>query len=374
MRHVVLFALLALAGCQKKKQEPVAEKGGFSAVCNPDATFDNIECTIENTGKAAGRACVTSRIQVPKQQTLMAPRVCSRVLQPGEKLAFKPKYDNLPKDGLQRTCAPEGKWICRHEIVETPAMMTENLPRELPPDAALVPPPYEVASDVPEEIKKAIAAEDRAVEDRMLDAGRKPAEVLAFFGVKPGMKIGELFAGGGYTTEVMARIVGDGGKIWAQNSTDILDRFARKPWTARAAKPVMKNVVGVEKPIDDPFPPEAKDLDLVITILNYHDAVWQKADRAKMNKTIFDALKKGGVYAIVDHSAKAGSGTNDCETLHRIEESVVKQEVEAAGFKLDASSDLLRNPSDPRDWSTSPRTAGEKRGTSDRFTLRFVKP
>jgi predicted methyltransferase len=242
------------------------------------------------------------------------------------------------------------------------------------PDAALVPPPYEPAKDVPEEWKQAIAAADREVADRMLDAGRQPGEVFGFFGVKPGMKIGELFAGGGYSTELLARVVGDGGKIWAQNSTEILDMFARKPWTARAAKPVMKNVVAVEKPIDDPFPPEAKDLDMVITILNYHDAVWQKADRPKMNKLIFDALKQGGVYAIVDHSAAKGSGVRDVETLHRIDEEVVKQEVLAAGFKLDASSDVLRHPSDSRDWSTSPRTAGEKRGTSDRFTLRFVKP
>jgi predicted methyltransferase len=241
-------------------------------------------------------------------------------------------------------------------------------------DAALVPPPYTPAADVSEDIKKVIAAEDRAVEDRMLDAGRKPGEVFGFFGVKPGMKIGELFAGGGYSTELMARIVGDAGKIYAQNSKDIMDRFARTPWEARAAKPVMKNVVMTEAPIDAPFPPEAKDLDMVVTILNYHDAVWQKADRPKMNKAIFDALKQGGVYAIVDHSAAQGSGTRDVETLHRIDEEVVKQEVLAAGFKLEASSDVLRSPSDARDWNSSPRAAADKRGTSDRFTLKFVKP
>ena len=241
-------------------------------------------------------------------------------------------------------------------------------------DAALTPPPYEPAADVPQEIKKVIAAEDRDVADRMLDAGRKPGEVFGFFGVKSGMKIGELFAGGGYSTEIMARIVGDSGKIWAQNSTEILEKFARKPWSARAAKPVMKNVVAVEKPIDDPFPPEAKDLDMVITILNYHDAVWQKSDRPKMNKLVFDALKKGGVYAIVDHSAAKGSGIRDVETLHRIDEDVVKQEALAAGFKLETSSDVLRNPSDARDWNSSPKAAAEKRGTSDRFVLRFVKP
>lgn len=235
-------------------------------------------------------------------------------------------------------------------------------------------PPYTPAADVPEAIRVAIAASDRSDDDRKLDAGRKPAEVLAFFQIAPGQKVGELFAGGGYTTELMARVVGNTGTIYAQNTKEVLDRFARKPWTERAAKPVMKNVVGLERPSDDPFPPEAKNLDAVITILNYHDFVWQKADRAKLNKVVFAALKKGGVYGIIDHSAASGSGTRDTETLHRIDEEVVKKEVLAAGFKLDEESKLLRNPDDKRDWNSSPREAGERRGTSDRFMLRFVKP
>jgi predicted methyltransferase len=89
---------------------------------------------------------------------------------------------------------------------------------------------------------------------------------------------------------------------------------------------------------------------------------------------VFAALKPGGFYAIVDHSAAAGSGLKDVETLHRIDEDTVKQEITKAGFRLDAESDVLRNPEDPRDWNASPRAAAEKRGTSDRFTLRFVKP
>lgn len=240
--------------------------------------------------------------------------------------------------------------------------------------AALVPPPYTPAADVPEPIRAAIAAPDRAVADRMLDAGRRPGEVLAFFKVAPGQRIAELFAGGGYTTELLARTLGDKGVIYAQNTKEILEKFARKPWTERLAKPVMKYVIALERPIDDPLPAEAEGLDAVITILNYHDTVWMKADRAKMNKAVFDALKPGGVYGIVDHSAAAGSGLRDVETLHRIDEAIVKQEVLAAGFKLDGESDVLRVPSDQRDWNTSPRQAGEKRGTSDRFTLRFVKP
>lgn len=240
--------------------------------------------------------------------------------------------------------------------------------------AAPPPAPYTPATDVPEPIKAAIAAADRSDDDRALDAGREPGEVLAFFRVAPGQQIGELFAGLGYTSELLARTLGDSGKLYSQNSKDIMDRFARGPWTQRAAKPVMKNVVSLERPIDDPFPAEVHDLDAVITILNYHDAVWQKADRAKMNQAVFAALKPGGVYGIVDHSAAPGSGVRDVETLHRIDEEVVKQEVVAAGFQLDASSDVLRNPADTRDWNSAPRAAGARRGTSDRFVLRFVKP
>ncbi len=247
-------------------------------------------------------------------------------------------------------------------------------PADLPPPKPKEPPPYTPASDVTEPIRTAIAATDRSLDDRMLDAGRKPGEVLTFVKLAPGQKVGELFAGGGYTTELVARVVGDAGKVWAQNTTDILDKFARKPWTERAHKPVMKHVVGVERPTDDPFPPEAHDLDLVITILNYHDFIWQKADTAKLNKAVFAALRPGGIYAIVDHSAAKNSGTRDVETLHRIDEDVVKKELLEAGFELDGESDVLRHPDDPRDWSTSPRNAGDKRGTSDRFTLRFVKP
>jgi predicted methyltransferase len=244
-----------------------------------------------------------------------------------------------------------------------------------PADAAApAPAPYTPAADTSEPIKAAIAAEDRSPEDRALDAGRKPGEVFTFFKIAPGQKIGELFAGGGYTTEMLARIVGDGGKVYAQNTKEIMDKFARKPWSERAAKPIMKNVVGVEQPTETPFPPEAKNLDAVVSVLNYHDFVWMKVDRAKMNKAVFDALKPGGIYAIIDHSAAEKSGTRDVETFHRIDEETVKQEVTAAGFKLDAESDVLRNPSDTRDWNGSPKAAAEKRGTTDRFVLRFVKP
>ncbi|MDB4953138.1 MAG: putative Methyltransferase [Myxococcales bacterium] len=241
----------------------------------------------------------------------------------------------------------------------------------------MTPPPpavYTPSADTTDAIKAAIAAPDRDEKDRALDAGRKPGEVFTFFKIAPGQKVGELFAGGGYSTEMLARIVGESGKVYAQNTKDIMDRFARGPVTERMAKPVMKNAVLVEQPTETPFPPEAKNLDAVLCILNYHDFVWQKVDRAKLNKAVFDALKPGGIYAIVDHSAPAGHGVADVETTHRIEEDVVKQEITAAGFKLDAETDVLRNPDDKRDWNSSPKAAGDKRGTSDRFVVRFVKP
>ena len=220
----------------------------------------------------------------------------------------------------------------------------------------------------------AVAAADRSADDRALDEGRDPGAMLAFFGIAPGMKVAELGAGGGYTAELLARTVGPSGKVYAQNSQFLLDRFAQKPWTERLQKPVMANVVRLDRPFDDPFPPEVQDLDAVLIVLFYHDTYWQKVDRAKMNAAVMRVLKPGGVYGIVDHSAAAGRGANDVESLHRIEESTLRADVEQAGFVLAGSADFLKRPDDTRDWSASPRTAGEKRGTSDRFVLKFVKP
>jgi predicted methyltransferase len=227
---------------------------------------------------------------------------------------------------------------------------------------------------IPAAVQAAVDAPDRSADDKALDAGRHPAQTLAFFGIAPGQKVAELGAGGGYTAELLARVVGPTGKVYAMNTPFILERFAQAPWTARLAKPVMANVVRLDRVWDDPFPANVRDLDAVLIVLLYHDTVWMKADRAQMNNKVFQALKPGGVYGIVDHSAKAGTGLADVETLHRIDEATLRKEVEAAGFKLAAEADFLRAPGDARDWSASPRTAGEKRGTSDRFVLKYVKP
>src|SRR5690606_18190826 len=149
---------------------------------------------------------------------------------------------------------------------------------------------------------------------------------------------------------------------------------AEKPWTERLAKPVMKNVVRVDRDFEDPLPPEATGLDIVFLVLFYHDTFWMEVDRDKLNQAVFRALKPGGIYAVVDHSGRAGSGSSEVKTLHRIEESLVREEIEAAGFRLVGEASFLRNPDDPRDWNAAPSAAGERRGSSDRFVLKFEKP
>ena len=219
-----------------------------------------------------------------------------------------------------------------------------------------------------------VGAPDRTADDRALDAGRHPDQLLAFIGARPGMRVAELGAGLGYTTELLARAVGPRGVVYAQNNRFILEKFAETPWSARLAKPVMKPVVRVDREFDDPLPPAARDLDAVVNVMLYHDTVWMQTDRHKMNRAVYAALKPGGIYVIVDHSGRTGTGTTETQTLHRIEERVVREEIESAGFKLVGDADFLRNPGDPRDWNASPRSAGERRGTSDRFVLKFAKP
>lgn len=242
------------------------------------------------------------------------------------------------------------------------------------PTAVEVPPAPPPTPDIQRAVLDAVNAPDREEDDLALDAGRQPQRLLTFLGVAPGMRVAELGAGGGYTVELLARIVGPDGAVYGQNSPLILERFAEGPWSKRLLKPVMGNVKRLDQEFDAPFPPEARDLDMVLMVLFYHDTVWQGVNREAMNKNVFDALESGGIYGIIDHSGREGSGTTETESLHRIEESVVKAEVEKAGFVLQDQADFLRNPDDTRDWSASPRTAGEQRGTSDRFVLRFVKP
>jgi predicted methyltransferase len=236
-------------------------------------------------------------------------------------------------------------------------------------------PPASAAAPIfaSEEARSVVAAPDRTAEDRAVDAGRRPAELLTFLGVHPGMRVGELVAGAGYTAELLARAVGSEGVVYAENPRIILENSGRA-WEERLRRPAARNIVRVDRELGDPFPPDARDLDLVLINLVYHDTVWMKVDRARMNRAVFEALRPGGHYAVIDHSARPGAEVADAQTLHRIDEAVVRREVAEAGFVLERGDSFLRNPSDPRDWNDAPPAAGTRRGQSDRFALLFVKP
>ncbi|MBZ5709169.1 class I SAM-dependent methyltransferase [Nannocystis pusilla] len=216
----------------------------------------------------------------------------------------------------------------------------------------------------------------RPTAERELDPGRKPADLLRFLALRPGMRLADLGAAGGYTTFLLARAVGPDGVVYAQNNKFVTERFLEPAWTERLRSPELRNVVRVDREFDDPLPPEAVELDGVINVLFYHDTYWMGTDRARMNRAIFAALRPGGFYVLVDHSARAGAGASEAESLHRVEESIVVDEVLQAGFERAGSAEFLRNPDDPRDWNAAPPAAAAagKRGTADRFILKFVKP
>jgi predicted methyltransferase len=242
-----------------------------------------------------------------------------------------------------------------------------------PAAPAEAPRPQAAPLTVSPEASAIVAAPDRTDADRQLDGGRHPGELLTFLALAPGMRVAELAAGTGYTTELLARAVAPRGKVWAENPPAFL-KFVGGPFKERLARPALKNVVRADRPLESPLPPDAKNLDAVVSVLVYHDTVWLGVDRDRMNKAVFDALKKGGEYVVVDHSAAPGHGVDDVKTLHRIEEDTVTREVLRAGFQPAGSANFLRNPGDGRDWNDAPGAAAEKRGTSDRFVLKFVRP
>jgi predicted methyltransferase len=214
-----------------------------------------------------------------------------------------------------------------------------------------------------------VAASDRADADRQADQRRQPAKMLAFAGVQTGMKILDMEASAGYSTELLARTVGPAGTVYAQDSAAVIERFVKDKFDIRAQKPAMKNVVHVIRDFDDPIPPDVSGLDMITFFFAYHDITYMQVDRAVMNKKMFAALKPGGFLIIADRSAKPGDGTNVAKTLHRIEESTLRQEIEAAGFKLAAEGDFLRHPEDPREAAVF-----RPQVPTDEFVLKYQKP
>jgi predicted methyltransferase len=231
------------------------------------------------------------------------------------------------------------------------------------------------AASIPSNIATAVGEGNRPDADKQRDANRKPAETLSFTGIKPGEQIAELVPGGGYYTRIFSKAVGSSGHVYALVPAPRADAPADAPdFAARvkeiAADPNYSNVSVVVEPFSQLAVPAP--VDLVWTSQNYHDFHnFPGLDVGVLNKMVFDDLKPGGIYLILDHSAEVGSGTRDTKTLHRIDPAAVKKEVLAAGFVFVGSSDLLHQASDDHTLKVFDPTV---RGKTDQFILKFRKP
>jgi predicted methyltransferase len=255
------------------------------------------------------------------------------------------------------------------------------------------------------QIIEILSSPDRTTADRTNDLRRKPEQMLSFIGIRRGIIALDVSAAGGYTTELLARSIGPTGKIYGQsrprdpkqaptNSSvpegnsrpnlapvatpagppaaprpspvALADRDARLHEAGIPAAPI----IALSRPFEDPVPSDlAEQIDLVTLMFNYHDLGHLGVDRAAMNRALFRALKPGGLYVIADHAGRPGTGISESGTLHRIEESFLRQEVEAAGFRLVEEGKFLRNPNDPRDKNTP-----DPPQPKDEFVLKFVRP
>jgi predicted methyltransferase len=207
-----------------------------------------------------------------------------------------------------------------------------------------------------------LAAADRSDADRQNDKRRDALKLLTFIGPKTGWTVLDMGADAGYSTELLARSVGAGGKVFGQN-----DKTNEK-FEARRGSPAMGNAVSWIRPYNDPAAGLAP-LDLITFLFAYHDTTYMEVDRAQMDKALFAALKPGGILVVADHSARPEDDAKVGKLYHRIAEATVRAELEAAGFKFVESADFLRNPDDPR-------TAIVFRSPIkvDEFVLKFTKP
>jgi len=222
----------------------------------------------------------------------------------------------------------------------------------------------------------AVASEARPDADRARDAGRKPAEVLEFMGIEPGMTVLDMFTGGGYYAEIIAGVVGEQGKVIAQSNQAYLG-FVGEAFQERFGSGRLTNVE-VLMAENNELSLEADTLDAVMLVLSFHDLYhsdaengWPRIDGPAFLAELKKGLKPGGVVAIIDHHAAAGSPSDTGTTVHRIDPAIVLADMEAAGFICEETSDMLRNPDD--DYSKMVFAEGI-RGKTDRFVMRFRSP
>ncbi len=231
---------------------------------------------------------------------------------------------------------------------------------------------------IPAYITAAVADSGRPDADRMRDANRKPAQTLAFSGIKPGDEVAELIPAAGYYTRMLSKVVGPSGHIYllVPPSPPNAPRRPGRPdmmdmANALAQNPAYPNVTVLPLKMSGGFG-LPQPVDLFWTTLNYHDLHnIPGADLGAFNQEVLDALKPGGVYFVVDHAAAAGTGVSVTRKLHRIDPAAARKEIEAAGFKYVGHSNLLRNPKDPH---TKIVFDPSIRGRTDQFIFKFRKP
>jgi predicted methyltransferase len=224
----------------------------------------------------------------------------------------------------------------------------------------------------PASVVSALADPGRPAEDRARDAARRPADILAFAGVKPGQTVVDLIMGGGYFSRILAKAVEPGGKVYGYQPDEFIAYEAKYGADQKAVVGAYSNITALNGSLGALSIPEP--VDVVFTAQNYHDFHLKAfpADTAdKVNRAVFAALKPGGVYLVIDHHAAAGTGVTTSDSLHRIEAEAVKREVTAAGFTFDGELGVLRNPADPRTGLVFDPSI---RGKTDQFVYRFKKP
>lgn len=222
-----------------------------------------------------------------------------------------------------------------------------------------------------EQIAALLSAPDRSEADKTNDTRRKVRDFLAFIDARPGMRVLDVGSGGGYTAELLSRIVGANGRVYAHNSPQFMENIIKDRFAQRQKNYPATNLSLAVQPFENPLPADVAkgSIDLVTFLFVYHDLGWAGADRAQVNRAAFEALKPGGYYVLADHSGRPGTGISESKSLHRIEEALLRREVEAAGFKFVSEGRFLRNPADPRDKSVF-----KPAQPNDEFVLKFQKP
>ena len=234
------------------------------------------------------------------------------------------------------------------------------------------PPPPPPVGGVPANIVASVSDPARPAGDVARDAALRPAQLLAFAGVRPGQRVVDLIPAGGYFTRLLSRAVGPNGKVYAYVPDELTRQAARDPAVAVVTRdPRYANTMLTVRNLSDFVLPER--VDLIVNGQHYHymkSPILGPVDMRRFNTAAFNALKPGGTYLVVDYVGATGSGARDAASLGRVEPAMVVAEATAVGFTYSGELTILRD-------STDPHTARGQEGVAghgDQFVFRFRKP